>query len=900
MKTIIFTVILALSTALSLAQSVPVSLVPSNYPRDIPSESDPTDYSSVQYRPCFGQDIVGSPFTDYEGNTFPGLGEVSYYLATLNPRVACSGTVSQLRKPLIVLDGFDPGDSRSGNKIYGRYLKYTDNSKPANERDQFLGRIVRQGIDGQSSQQYDLMVLNFPIYGFGVKFTTVQCPSPFPGVCSQLGYPRTVATGDRIVDGGADYIERNALVLIKLIQQTNQTLQQNGSSEKIVIIGPSMGGLISRYALAYMEKQFQETGLPEWKHNCRLWLSFDSPHLGANIGIGNQQFLRFFGEVAGIGDARANLNTQIRSPAAKQMLIHHELSNSVVAQGAPGFRDRFEQALSTNGLAGSLGFPQGQSGTPLRKVALINGSISGKKFANACGQVLKLETFLSFKVFAWDIYTNTKVATADAFNAGSFGNACKTFAGYKYNQCCPDNWEDDFGASPATTDSYDTAPGGSFDVPSVLAGGARGFSDQGSLAKAGVLIGGIGSLINAPVVVGVGFVALFSRVGGNTNVSVYQPSQSFIPTKSSLAYRWNNRGNVGNFAEDLSSNALVCEGKIPFDTYFAPDNNEEHVFLTQAGASFALNEIKGVSQLPLVKPGYLSASANNIACFNPDATITVTAPPLTGVTAYNWSVSSGLQIVSRSGNQVVVKSSSLNTSTDIITETVNLSAITSCSQIVPFPVSITKEARCSSPTPNGSVRIAGPTTSPSPCNATVTWTAETTPAGIGTNFKWQYIKTTTTVPPTSSALVTFSNSSTATYSHSGPAVNFKIYLQVDLGGGIVNTTASAFFNACGSPLRQFVTSPNPSESEFTVEKSATEPRNASTNFAVGEKVNQAAVAPEVFEVQLFSPFGIKVRTGNSKDGKVSINTANLPNGVYALQIMQNGQLLETQQVVIVH
>ena len=45
------------------------------------------------------------------------------------------------------------------------------------------------------------------------------------------------------------------MVLIELIRNTNATLKANGSAEKIVLMGPSMGGLISRYALAFMEKQ---------------------------------------------------------------------------------------------------------------------------------------------------------------------------------------------------------------------------------------------------------------------------------------------------------------------------------------------------------------------------------------------------------------------------------------------------------------------------------------------------------------------------------------------------------------------------------------------------------------------------------------------------------------------
>jgi len=57
-----------------------------------------------------------------------------------------------------------------------------------------------------------------------------------------------------IIHGGADYVERNAMVLVELIKNINPALASNGSTEKLVVIGPSMGGLISRYALAYMKK----------------------------------------------------------------------------------------------------------------------------------------------------------------------------------------------------------------------------------------------------------------------------------------------------------------------------------------------------------------------------------------------------------------------------------------------------------------------------------------------------------------------------------------------------------------------------------------------------------------------------------------------------------------------
>ena len=151
-----------------------------------------------------------------------GKGDVTVYHSKLNN---CDGII---RKPIIILDGFDPGDKQIGTKLYDDYLNNKDKGA--------LGDSLR-------NRGYDVFILNFPVYDIN-------------------GHSR---------DGGADYIERNARVLMALIDTVNFMKQGN---EKLVIIGPSMGGLISRYALAYMEQH-------NMLHQTRLWVSFDTPHKGA-------------------------------------------------------------------------------------------------------------------------------------------------------------------------------------------------------------------------------------------------------------------------------------------------------------------------------------------------------------------------------------------------------------------------------------------------------------------------------------------------------------------------------------------------------------------------------------------------------------------------------------------
>src|SRR5690606_656623 len=95
----------------------------------------------------------------------------------------------------------------------------------------------------------------------------------------------------------------------------------NNSNEELVIVGPSMGGQISRYALAYMEKKYAATQDAEWQHNCRLWISVDSPHLGANVPIGVQMLLNYAYYRQNSVAAGEFVVGQLQSAAARQQMI---------------------------------------------------------------------------------------------------------------------------------------------------------------------------------------------------------------------------------------------------------------------------------------------------------------------------------------------------------------------------------------------------------------------------------------------------------------------------------------------------------------------------------------------------------------------------------------------------
>lgn len=254
---------------------------------------------------------------------YQGYDESQAYYGEGEYQIFVDNVDGVLDKPVILIDGFDPGDSRDIAALYG-LLDFDGGN---------LADILRD-------EGFDLVALNAPQY----------------------------TTDGKDIDGGADYIQRNSMVLVELIDLINN---QKVGDEELVIIGPSMGGLIARYGLTYMEQNSMD---PE----TRLYISFDSPHLGANVPMGVQYLLSYLAYGQDNADAQLAVESLLNSPAAKEMIIDHysahlaagsefeQNPSLLLPDGAPGFRDTFQNELD------NLGFPQN-----VRNVSMINGSGTG-------------------------------------------------------------------------------------------------------------------------------------------------------------------------------------------------------------------------------------------------------------------------------------------------------------------------------------------------------------------------------------------------------------------------------------------------------------------------------------------------------------------------------------------
>lgn len=420
------------------------------------------------------------PYKGYgETTAVNGIGEYEIFLDTVN---------GVLDKPIFLVDGFDPGDTRNTSAIY-ELLNYGTN--------QNLGDLIR-------AEGYDIIVLNFPTYARPNSST--------------------------IIDGGVDYIQRNAMILVELMNQINA---QKVGTAKNVVIGPSMGGLISRYALRYMEQN-------SLNHDARLYLSFDSPHLGANVPLGFQHLFNYmaFGALEDV-TMQGIVNGMLKSPAAREMLLDHfeghlqsgsttEFDSSkLLPVGAPNYRTPFQNELN------AMGFPQAT-----RNVAISNGAGNGT-MTGTPGMSVMNHTFNTSSTQRAIInlnFTPTKNQTTQV----------SRFRGQQWILFWITFYESAASAkSPATTDGLDSAPGGRFNL-NEFAAAANG----------------------SP---------MLTEFIDNLNIMYF----NFIPAISSLGIT-----NTNNYYSSISSSSTT-----PFAAYSVPTVNEDHVTLNSENVLFALNEI---------------------------------------------------------------------------------------------------------------------------------------------------------------------------------------------------------------------------------------------------------------------------------------------------------------------
>jgi hypothetical protein len=539
------------------------------------------------------------PFKGYiETIATNSFADYHIYYHTVNPTGTdnCQiGGVRKLLKPIIIMDGFDPQDENKYFNIYEENLSYGD-----------INNKIRLG-DELRDKGYDVIILNFPKLGSDIE----GMPNKVPRLVKVNGSSQLIDKLDR--DGGTDYMERNAFILVKLIQEVNATLQANSSAEKLVVIGPSMGGQISRYALAYMEKQ-NSLGVPDMNHNTRLFLSFDSPNDGANIPIALQQNLYFFGFIGQNEAAKKNYRERLNSIAARQLLIEQNDGLNSTAN----FHQTFFNNIRNGGLPNSGGYP-----INLRKVTLLNGAGNSSQTYSPGVEVLNMHGIAKLPI----------TGTVIAFKA-------------------EDNFMPAFGQTAQTSNNrivYEYKLGQIFNTSINLPIFLNGKYNTPNYNNKGCMDALQGSTFKATKVVYEGFSKGLKEKEIAENLFNLQPFHCFIPSVSALAFKNNNF----NWNDNVVNRNLLCNNEIWYDNYFIPKTNEQHITLTTENVEWIAQEIdKGQPNCPKICSFSLNGSYN--VCINTNATFTLDVPAPAGCTVV-CDPSPYYQIIGTSSTGVVIK-----------------------------------------------------------------------------------------------------------------------------------------------------------------------------------------------------------------------------------------------------
>lgn len=178
-------------------------------------------------------------------------------------------------------------------------------------------------------------------------------------------------------DERSESILRNAETVTAAILRT--VAEQLGDA-RLLAGGFSMGGIVTRYALAKMEMQRMD-------HRVGVYLSYDSPHRGAWVPIGLQAFAHYLAQAGDDTYLR-----QIGSPASQQMLWRYLDALDGTPQESPlrtEFKQRLEQVGGWPRIPRLLGVSSG------RGDGVGNGVRAGAKTLSCAGPLFDGTHFLA-------------------------------------------------------------------------------------------------------------------------------------------------------------------------------------------------------------------------------------------------------------------------------------------------------------------------------------------------------------------------------------------------------------------------------------------------------------------------------------------------------------------------
>ncbi|WP_412060450.1 T9SS type A sorting domain-containing protein [Rubrivirga sp. IMCC45206] len=392
-----------------------------------------------------------------------------------------------------------------------------------------------------------------------------------------------------------DYIQRNGLALVDLLRRVQTEVDRNSQGEEIAgVIGYSMGGLVARYGLAYMESIGED-------HGVGLFVSYDTPHQGALMPVGLETLLADLYAVldrvldvsalyASDADGPDFVERRLYGPALQQLLTFWAGAD-VNASDPRAVRTRIRRDFYDDLMA------VGDYPEQLRRVAISNGNGRGRRQIKGdpndrngvermqpAEQTLLVEAGLSLLWGAFGTRIELKVQNAPA--PGGTAQVYRRrdvtrFLGVPIYSTAQQS-------TLALPNPYDIVPGSYTETYSVIRKRTGGRDTRESL---------LGTLA-------------FTWLGAGAyyDVRVDAARHAFVPTASALD--WNTRGGsretlvASTFRrQDLSRSIdrTTTERRTPFDAILTADDlyfdsgvgpeNQPHLFVTEGIEAFVLDQL---------------------------------------------------------------------------------------------------------------------------------------------------------------------------------------------------------------------------------------------------------------------------------------------------------------------
>lgn len=602
----------------------------------------------------------------------PSSGSARYANAGIDP-------VTGADIPDVILES--PTDAHSGVDLFIR--RSVGNTAGSNANPQLLKPlIIVEGLDLSSATS---------LLGNGYNYNSFRDEIIRPQIIGNIAigalpfdqYLDDVAGYDLIFvnwHNGVDDILRNVLALRDVINFVNNHKQ--AGAQQNVVLGISMGGLVSRYCLAQMVKA-GGTGINETQ--TRLLITHDSPHRGANIPLALQHLLQGLRKqkvkaFLGIYNKRLDeivpqfldVNTAINSPAATQQLLARVVDDN----GTISYNTFLDGAYRTMVNFAGTGLTQ-----PYRFVATSNGSQCGIPVAVPYSQLASLDADGSANIFGLTLWTKGR-AYLDMRRLPDLGQTPRILdfnLKLKVKILV-------FNLLKISMQIQKNAPGNLLPLDG-LAGGTR---DLGGAVLSS-------NLSTIPPASGAANWLIFGY-SYNYSTPYIAPTFSFVPTTSSLDVANFNAVNIPYTVPVTGLNGsraanYIAQERITLAAPIGVTNNVNHTDFYARTCNWLYNEMENITQAPtcndLCTDNVSIVGSSTICAPSPyivnglptGTTITWSITPATGVANLSCTTCASTTLSYAGTGTVTLTASFSNPCIPPVTKTIYVGATTTCSEI---------------------------------------------------------------------------------------------------------------------------------------------------------------------------------------------------------------------------